>query len=245
MPGPVEPDESTATTTAPGATGGPPTRPGDLRPLLRRGLVGLLGPLLLYHLLRRLGVDPAPAVVLSSTPAALWTGYGLLTGRAVDKVGIAGLAATALGAALTLAAVDPRLVFGRSALITGGVGIWFLSTARGPRPAALRLSRPVLERIFHRADWDDLWARQPEFRRIWRVTTVLIGTVQLLDAALRATLAWTVPLDLIPALTTATNLTVGPVLLVLVNAYHVRAGLYRMLAGGRWIRPRSGRRPPR
>lgn len=208
---------------------GPQPRRAGLGDLVRRGLPGLLGPLLLYYLLRRLGVAPAPALVLSNTPAALWTAYRLLAGRAVDRIAVAGLAATAFAAGLTLVDADPRLVFGRTALVTGGFGLWCLTTVRGPRPAALRLSRPVLERIFHRADWDDLWAREPAFRRLWRVTTVLVGTVQLLDAALRATLAWTVPLDALPAVTTATNLTVGPVLLVLVNAYHARAGLYRML----------------
>ncbi|SCL37940.1 hypothetical protein GA0074692_4839 [Micromonospora pallida] len=205
---------------------------------LRRALVGLLGPLLLYYLLRRFGVAPAPAVVLSNTPAALWTAYGLVTGRSVDKFAVAGLATTALGAALTLAAADPRLVFARSGLVTGGVGIWFLTTARGPRPAALRLTRPLLARFVPWADWDDLWTREPAFRRIWRVTTVLVGTVQILDATLRATLAWTVPLDVLPAVTTATNLTLSPVLLALVNAYHVRAGLYRMLGVGGPFRPR-------
>ncbi|WBB78034.1 hypothetical protein O7606_17465 [Micromonospora sp. WMMD882] len=215
---------------------GPPIGRADLATLARRGLPGLLVPLLLYYLLRWHGVQPAPALVLSNTPAALWTAYRLLAGRTVDKVAVVGLAATALAAGLTLADADPRLVFGRTALITGGFGLWCLATVRGPRPAALRLSRPILERIFHWADWDDLWAREPAFRRLWRVTTVLVGTVQLLDATLRATLAWTVPLDVLPAVTTATNLTVGPVLLMLVNAYQVRAGLYRML-GVRWRRP--------
>lgn len=257
MPGPARPPAAaTPDTTADGPADRPPVRAhglrpllrglaGGLRPLLLRVLLGVLGPLLLYYLLRLLGTAPAPALVLSNTPAALWTAYGLLTGRAIDKIAIAGLVTTVLGAALTLAAADPRLVFGRSALITGGVGIWFLSTARGPRPAALRFTRPLLERIFHRADWDALWATDPAFRRLWRVTTVLIGTVQLLDATLRATLAWTVPLDVLPAATTATNLTVGPVLLALVNAYHVRAGLYRMLGVGRPVRPRRRRTPPR
>jgi hypothetical protein len=75
-------------------------------------------------------------------------------------------------------------------------------------------------------DWDELWERLPRFRRIWRVGSVLWGVALLVDAALRVLMAYTLPINSVPALGTTLYLTTTVVLIVVTNLYYGFSGLY-------------------
>jgi hypothetical protein len=51
--------------------------------------------------------------------------------------------------------------------------------------------------------WDTLWDRAANFRRGWRVSSVIWGVGLLVDAMLRVVFAYALPVDLVPALSAA------------------------------------------
>ena len=77
-----------------------------------------------------------------------------------------------------------------------------------------------------RESWDLLWARLPGFRRIWRVAGVIWGAATIADAALRFVMAYTMPVDQVPALNGAQWGALFVLLQVVTNIYYHRAGLY-------------------
>jgi hypothetical protein len=82
--------------------------------------------------------------------------------------------------------------------------------------------------------WDELWATEPAFGRIWRVSTVMWGVGLLVDAAARVLMSYTLPVPVVPGLGGALWPVTFIVLQVVTNVYYHRAGLYRML-GASWI----------
>ena len=81
------------------------------------------------------------------------------------------------------------------------------------------------------ASWDSLWEQVPRFRHIWRVATAIWGLALLIDAAIRVLMAYTLPIDLVPALGGALWPVTFIALQVVVNAYFQRAGFWRILRG--------------
>ena len=124
-----------------------------------------------------------------------------------------------------------RFLLARDALVTGLVGSWFLVSAWTSRPLALVLSRPILEMIHHypTGRWEQLWRDEPRFRTIWRRASIVFAVGCLVDAAARVLMAYTLPVDLVPALSTALYLATSVVGLIAVNVYYARAGLWPML----------------
>ena len=100
----------------------------------------------------------------------------------------------------------------------------------GRRPLGFLYSRPVLEQRLTRSGvpghWEQLWERLPGFRRIWRVATVLWGLALLGDAALRVLMAYNLPVDTVPALSTPMYTATSIVLLLVTNTYYRFTGLF-------------------
>lgn len=108
-------------------------------------------------------------------------------------------------------------------------------SARGQRPAALVFARPLMENIklFAGQSWDRRWETQPQFRRIWRVATVMWGAGLLADAAVRVVISYVLPIDAVPAIGGLLYPATFVLLQVGGNVYFTRAGLYQLL-GARW-----------
>jgi hypothetical protein len=103
-------------------------------------------------------------------------------------------------------------------------------------------AQPLMEgmRMFVGRSWNVLWATEPRFRRIWRVSTVIWGLALLLDAAIRVAIAYTLPVDQVPGIGAALYPVTFIALQVITNVYYTRAGLYELL-GARWLEPKSVR----
>lgn len=110
-----------------------------------------------------------------------------------------------IGIGVALVAGSPRFLLAKEAWVTGVAGAWFLTNARGNRPLAFLFARPLLEgrRPFTSESWDSLWTRLPRFRRVWRVSSVIWGLGLVLDAGIRVTIAYTLPVDLVPGVALA------------------------------------------
>ena len=107
--------------------------------------------------------------------------------------------------AISLVPGDERFLLAKDALVTSGVGLWFLASLRwADRPLAYQFAKPMAEgRFGWPGDWERLWDREPWFRRMWRTASLLWAVGTLLDAAARVVMAYTLPADLVPGLNLA------------------------------------------
>ena len=201
------------------------------RRAILNAVVGLVGPLVLYYGLRALGVSVFLALLIGALVPVVGLVVDLLRGRRPSTVSGFWSILLVLALAVSLIGGDVRFLLARDALVTATVGTWFLVSAWTSRPLALVLSRPVLE-LIHKIPpgrWEQRWRDRPRFRTIWRRASVGFGLGTLADAAARVVMAYTLPVDLVPALSTALYLATSAVLLVTVNVYYARAGLWPML----------------
>jgi len=212
---------------------------------LGRLVFDIAAPIVLYYLLRSEGVSYAVALLVGAALPAVAAGSTLLLERRADPVAVMMLAALAGALLSSLIAHSPRFLLAKDGLITGMWGVWFMASARGQRPAALIFARPLMEgmRMFAGHSWDVLWATEPRFRRIWRVSTVMWGVGLLLDAAARVAISYTLPVDQVPGIGGALYPVTFIVLQLITNVYYTRARLYPLL-GARWLERRPHRPQP-
>lgn len=123
-----------------------------------------------------------------------------------------------IGTLAGLLAGDPRAMMARGSWVTAIVGLWITSSLWAARPVLYTATTPFMPAPAA-ADWDRLWHTQPRFRHALRVMTGAFGLAFLFDAAARVVMAYTLPLDLVPVLSTA-------LLLVLLSAIVVAGRHY-------------------
>ncbi|MDH6580805.1 VC0807 family protein [Kitasatospora sp. MAP5-34] len=211
---------------------GPGARPGNRRLLLNL-LWDVVAPTALFYGLRGAGVSTFAALLAGAVVPACSTGVQWVRRRRLDGLGSFVAVVMLLGVAASLVSGSTRFMLAKDGWVTAFAGLWFLASAWGPRPMAFLGGRPFLEGRF-RSDgtsWDTLWEREPAFRRIWRVSTVIWGAAMLADAAARITMAYTLPPDSVPGL----GALLWPVTLVLLQVvngvYYEVSGLWRITAG--------------
>ncbi len=181
--------------------------------------------------LRSAGVDLYLAVLAAAIAPGIGAVIGVVRRGRVEPLAALSLTGLAVAVALSLVGGGPRLLLAKEGWVTGITGVWFLVSARSSRPLALLLTRPFLPhaRWGFTADWDSVWERQPRFRRIWRTSSVLWGLGTLADSVVRVVIAYTLPIDAVPAVGTALYLATSALLIVVTNVYYARAGLWTML----------------
>lgn len=230
--------------TRPAREHGSAGRPAEAArsPRLSRQVGGLVfdiaAPIAVYYVLHGAGVSNLVALGAGAVFPALGALWQLAVRRRVDAIAVVVLATIAGSLLISLVAHSPRFLLARDGLITGIWGIWFLATLAARRPAAYLFARPLLEgrRVFAVTSWDELWAAEPRFRRIWRISTVMWAAGLLADAVIRVVMACTLPVDVVPGLGGALWPVTFIVLQLITNVYYQLAGLNRML-GARWLSP--------
>ena len=189
-------------------------------------------PVAVYYGSRSAGAGIYFALLAGALMPAMSTTVRLVRARTIDRLAVFVMTTMLIGVAVALVAGSPRFLLAKEAWVTGVAGAWFLTTARGNRPLAFLFARPLLEgrRAFTSESWDSLWTRLPRFRRVWRVSSVIWGVGLILDAAIRVTIAYTLPIDLVPAVAGAIYPATFVVLQVIdqINYRHLR--LWRMLS---------------
>ncbi|MGH2343835.1 MAG: VC0807 family protein [Chloroflexota bacterium] len=130
----------------------------------------------------------------------------------LDGLGLFMMTMMLLSSGASLLTGSPRFLPAKDGWLTGVSGLWMLLSARSRRPLTFLFARPLMEgrKVFDPTarrwaaptgeSWDAVWARSPRFRRIWRVITVVWGAAALVDAAIRVIMAYTLPIDVVPAL---------------------------------------------
>jgi hypothetical protein len=211
---------------------------------VRQTIIDIVAPVAVYYGARGLGASLWIALIAGAVLPSVSVLFGLITQRHVDRMGLLILAALAVSTAASLVSGSPRALLARDGLTTGAWAGYMYLSLLARRPATYVMSRPLLEgrRVFDpsvrrwvrgpRVSWDEIWERAPDFRRIWRVATVIWGSAILADAIARIVMAATLPVGLIPALGGALWPVTFVVLQVWTNVYFFRSGFWQLLLTG-------------
>lgn len=199
-------------------------------------LMDLVVPVAGYYILRALGLDPVLALMLAGAPTAAAVIYRVIRQRKVDALGIFVLTVLAGSVALSFVTGTPRFLLAKEGWFTAAIGAAFLVSLRFARPLAFSMARAMLSHTplgatLNVGTWDELWERDRRFRRIWRVATVLWGAGLIADAAARVVMAYTLPVDTVPALGAALWAVTFVLLQIIQHIYFTRAGLWPGLRG--------------
>jgi hypothetical protein len=190
-------------------------------------LAGLLIPIGLYYVLRVAGVGIYLSLLASALVSAAPAVVSLIRQRRPDGLSTY-FSAMVLGSVIvSLWSGSTEFLLARDGVLTGVTGIWFIASLWARRPLAYVFTKPLLQgRLRWPKDWDALWEASPRFRRMWRISSVLYGIGTLLDALARVVMAYTLPADTVPALSTALYAVTTVVLIVVTNGVYVIFGVH-------------------
>ncbi len=192
-----------------------------------RMVFDLIVPLALFYGLRGAGVGIYLALLAGALASGITAVVVVVTHRRLDAVAVFVLTTMLLSVGVSLLTGSTRFLLAKEGWLTAVTGVWFLGTLRARRPLAFHFSRPLLEgRLGWPDQWDALWERAPRFRRMWRISTVLWGVGTLLDSVARVVMAYTLPVDVVPALSSAMYAVTSAVLIGVTNIYYRAAGAY-------------------
>jgi hypothetical protein len=181
-----------------------------------------------YYGLRALGMNQWVSLVAASLLAAPAVIITLVKQRKVNVTALFTLSLLLLGALMSLVTGDPRVLLVRDSWLTAALGLWVLGALPTQRPFARTLAQSiVIAKIGaegHRK-WDNQWHTDPAFRRHLRVVTAVWGLGLTMDAGVRVVLAYALPVDLVPAVSTAQWLVVLTGLIFFHIKYISRHGL--------------------
>ena len=193
-------------------------------------LVDLALPLAVYYGLRSAGVGEVPALIVSAVVPLARIGYELAVHRRADPLALFALGMIVAGLLLSYVSGSPRTLLAKDGWLMAACGIAVLATLRN-RPIVFVLGRMMVARAGYGAeDWDRRWAECARFRRVWRVLTLAWGIALLAAAAVKVAIAYTLPIDVVPALTTAMWLVVV-VLLNVASQLYLRRPRIRRIVG--------------
>ncbi|WP_405876770.1 hypothetical protein OG747_46585 [Streptomyces sp. NBC_01384] len=213
MTPPTSPASPSASAAASAAASGAPVPPtaggGDEAPAPPKaprpswGLVitvacDIVLPVGLYYVLRAAGSGEITSLLVSGSAPALHSLYSAARHRKLDAIGVFTVVLLVVSAVASLLTASPRVVLARNSLFTALAGVWLLVTLFTARPFTYQALKALLP---GRADaLDNLWEQDFAFRRIWRILTVVWGVGLIADALLRLVMAYTLPVDTVPAL---------------------------------------------
>ncbi|MBC2931505.1 VC0807 family protein [Nocardioides sp. zg-1228] len=202
---------------------------------LLRPVLGIVGSTALYYLMRQAGVSVYAALVVGAVLSLVPACLAMLRGHRPSGLEAFFTVLLFASFAISLLPGDERFLLAKDALVTGGVGFWFLASLWwAERPLAYQFARPMVEgRLGWPRDWEGLWQREPWFRRMWRTSSTLWATGTLLDAVARVVMAYTLPADAVPGLNLAMYLATAVVLNVVTAVVYVRAGAVGRARRGR------------
>ncbi|MEV6831072.1 VC0807 family protein [Amycolatopsis sp. NPDC051102] len=160
-------------------------------------LAEVLAPLALFYGLRAAGVDQLLALLAGAAIPVVAGLRDLAAGQRIGGVRWFVLGAMAVTVAGSFISGSPRALLLRGVVLMGALGVFLLVTVWARRPFLYEAAKTVLDRDKQRT-WGRNWDEHPPFRRLLRLCSALWAAACLLDAALRAVLVLTLPVDAVP-----------------------------------------------
>lgn len=204
-----------ATATRPGGT-------GRFAPLVTLALDVAL-PIAVVYGARALGATMWQALIAASVIPLLLILGRFARQRVVDYPALFVLTMLALSVGLSMVTGSPRALLIRDSwlwIIVGAAGVWMLASTMVGRPALFVMFRSfVLTKVGPRGlrDWEARWDSESGFRRGIRVLTVVWGLATVLNGVAHVVGAFTLPLEIAPAVLGF----VWPVILAPLLTFHI------------------------
>ncbi|WP_163506437.1 VC0807 family protein [Fodinicola acaciae] len=162
--------------------------------------IDVAAPVALFYLLRAFGVNQWLALTLAAIPPAARAVQSIITSRKIDGLALFALSIIALSLLGSFVTGSPRFLLAKDGWMTAVAGGWILLTIlRTPFIFSfLRtiLTGEALERM------EGNWRDSPTFRHSMRVATAIWGVGLVFDAGVRVVLAYTLPIDQVPLIST-------------------------------------------
>jgi hypothetical protein len=206
-------------------------RPSWPRPGLLWFGFDLIAPTVLLYVLIWGGASLYAALLASASVSAVSALVSYWRGGSNGRFAPYMLAMALASFAIALVTGSDRFLLAKESVLTALVGCWFLASIWSERPLTYRFTRPLLEGRIGRggAPWEVLWTREPRFRRIWRVSSAMWAGVTLIDAVIRVVMAYTLPVNVVPAMQTGLLVATTLLMQVVTNVYYLRAGLWPLV----------------
>jgi hypothetical protein len=182
--------------------GGPDARVhrqrGERRDLLVLLAADVLAPLALFYGLRAVGISTWIALVVGVAGPLSRLTLQAVADRRVSQPPILSVTLIVCGTAIGAISGDARVLLARESYITAVAGLWIMSTLLAGRPFLF----DATVRFMPAADaaaWEAAWRGEPRFRRLLRLMTAAWGGAFLADSLARVVMAYTLPVDVVPA----------------------------------------------
>jgi hypothetical protein len=206
-------------------------RPAWLRPGLLWFAFDLLAPTALLYVMLWRGSSLYVALLASASVSAVSALVSYRRGMGNQRFAPYMLAMTLAGFAIALVTGSDRFLLAKESVLTAMVGLWFFGSIWAERPLTYQFTRPMLEGRMSRVgpSWELLWEREPGFRRSWRTSSLIWAIVLLIDAVLRVVMAYTLPVNAVPALQTGLMIATTLLMQVVTWVYYWKSGLWAMV----------------
>jgi hypothetical protein len=137
------------------------------------------------------------ALLASSVPPILWSGFELIRHRRIDALSLFVLGGIALSMLAALGGGGARMLQLREKLVTAVIAVIFLGSAAIGRPVVYELARATMRR---RNAEDDLAKLEElrndlQFRRMMMIMTVVWGVGLVIDVAIGAALVFSLSIE--------------------------------------------------
>ncbi|WP_160319766.1 VC0807 family protein [Curtobacterium sp. S6] len=173
------------------------------RRLIVQLVVDVVLPLVVFYAMRSQGASVLMASVVSGAIPAARSIFSLVRGR-VDVMSLVVLSLFVVGTVIAYLEGDARLFFAKDGWLTGMLGLWIIFSLWMARPFMLHLGRAIaLAKKGNRSadEWEHRWHADLRFRHDLRFVSCVVGAVLMLDAVVRVFIAYTLPVDVVPAAT--------------------------------------------
>jgi hypothetical protein len=173
---------------------------GSFNGLLRSIVINAIVPLIIYNLLKSRGASDLVALGVAAVAPALDGLVSVLRQRRLDLLSGLVLAGIVISMIAVLLGGDTRVLLIRESILTGALGVACFVSLLFPRPLMFYFGRyfasgndPVKAQ-----GYDRMW-QFPYFRYVNRVITVVWGVAFTGEFALRAVMAFTLPISVVLA----------------------------------------------
>jgi hypothetical protein len=164
-------------------------------------LLDLVFPVATYYALRALAVDPWMALLGGAVVAKLRVLYVAARWRVFDTFAAFWTTVYAVSLIASFLTGDERFLLVKDSFATAVAGLFFLSSCLAGRPVAYYSIRRLLAAQPERAGrMEGMWQASPDYRRVFRVMSVVWGTGLLAEAVARVPLVYLLPTDVMAGL---------------------------------------------
>ncbi len=166
-----------------------------LRPFLPM-LFDLFAPIAVYYALHAAGLSDFIALTAGGFVSGANALVDVVRSRKTRSISLLVFVLFGVSIALVFATRDARILLVKPSIFIGAAGLFVLSTAPG-RPFLLDGMEPFATRgdPARREKWQHAWIDNTLFRRKLQAATALTGVLLLLEAAARAVIVFSLPVD--------------------------------------------------